>query len=1491
MSKVKKIIKAEQGVKLNIPQDNTVKQPESVIPNPYSKKFKLGSRDITLDEKFLLDLEDDLRNSGQTGSGVKDMLDLIKSGEIQGIDEGGNFYGTNIGGTEKKTNVNRAWGIGNKDIRERQDISPKIVKSIWSIYNKNSAPVVTPPVKKDKIDLSDNPLNILQTHVYGGNKVDTQMLEDLEPLKRAEIFGGGLGKYIKTVKGQGEYDKDIYGDTLTENQFKRFKGYEGNIEEEWAKTYTEALKDGVINPSEFNDFYIKTGINPSSLFVQKTIEAQKEETAETKDLLEKAALEEAQTLKEDAIKNSAKEKGLDSSYTFTGDENADPNDMKNWTRTDPETKTPYTGYTEYEEWNPYSNKNTSGHWIKGKYYGNDIPTKFETPAEQNDFLNLIENNKKVWENRYSSGVGGEEIRRSELAKKHFYGYPFMNMTGMFDKAGNNQIFSIKGVKGDSNYGIYDTKTDSILRGHLARNADGTIKFVAVNGPTINLGRYIDDASKLNYDLSKLKPIVNRSSIPFSPLRKKGGRINLKKINKLQFGGKAYKPVTAEKLQSKADFEKADRERTAKTSEINDSTTKLTLADKAQLAALSADLTGLIAGIIPGVGNVAAGASGLASSLATGYSDIARDGLDWGDVGSLGLNLAMDAATFIPGVGSAAKAAKIAKAVKKSKNVLMLAAGFYGVKGLYDGVSALNEKGVDNMTLDDWQKIMTGLQAVAMGTKHGVHHMGTKKINPQTVINVDNKDISFNNREAAEAYVKSRQNIKNKLEEVKKLKSVPDNSDGTILTKAQGELDIALKQHKDLGIKDENIDAFDTFKPRTEKVLNPLSWKGLKKDGKYQNPIGSKDRQVKYTETTDRAIRQKDDEGNWAEKASARWLRANEQTRNLFKSKPNTTPEESSIEEKSNWLKKRKAKMEEAKRKKIEQEEGLAEELKKYEDDLEETIDYNKKHKWLNKDNKKASMERRKKRKDDVNKAIQKRKDDEALAYLREQNAKKAAIEKAKRVAAGKKGQAVMKANEAKRVRDEELTKILDKPKPKKTNKLKEEAKGENFKKFRSDSKDSKLSKNKASDRKNYDKTKKALRKQGIEMRKDGGILKLHGGNSLNKGIVQNPNYLIDSLEEARVNNWASTMLKPKPFLAPAPPEGYAPSNTKTKPIVTAQNQSTVETGRNWKNLANFGKDIASPANARVLTTLLANRQMMKEIEKSPRPTNDDPISLERMRGVGISSIQPQLSDVNQSVNNQRHAYSDAKINVAMKLAQNANADKIKQGLYNQLSQQNQQIDASNQQISQQEALQNAQIAAGNKNKQDAYNQWILSNKLGNINTTGNVISTRLLEEERKQDLNKQRMNALNDQETALMSQVDYQNVMNNFQNEWSDKAKKAGKTTQEYLSSLSEDEKKDFTKRKQDLQTQFQLNLLKKRKATYLQSGGSFIPSEKLAKGGKLTLSERKELEDLRAYNKRIADSHKDFNKLMIERSKSHDKTLSLLSKDLRLTVKQIMGK
>ena len=134
--------------------------------------------------------------------------------------------------------------------------------------------------------------------------------------------------------------------------------------------------------------------------------------------------------------------------------------------------------------------------------------------------------------------------------------------------------------------------------------------------------------------------------------KKGG-----KINKFQFGGEfAYTPVNITKG-AKSDDKIGTMHKIGGGPGLTDA------SDKWANAATALDTASLGASFIPGYGNIVGGFTGIGGSAARFVSDIKRDGFDGGDIGRLALNLGLDALTFIPFIGSAAKATKMGKAAK------------------------------------------------------------------------------------------------------------------------------------------------------------------------------------------------------------------------------------------------------------------------------------------------------------------------------------------------------------------------------------------------------------------------------------------------------------------------------------------------------------------------------------------------------------------------------------------------------------------------------------------------------------------------------------------------------------------------------------------------------------------------------------------------------------------------------------------------------------
>lgn len=108
--------------------------------------------------------------------------------------------------------------------------------------------------------------------------------------------------------------------------------------------------------------------------------------------------------------------------------------------------------------------------------------------------------------------------------------------------------------------------------------------------------------------------------------------------------------------------------------------------------MAADLAGLGLSFVPGAGNIAGGVAGVAGTGMQFAADVSRDGLDWGDVGRGALNLGLDVLSFIPALGSAAKAGKVVRNIRRIGNTVL---------------KALAVGGAGNAAVTAAQKILSG----------------------------------------------------------------------------------------------------------------------------------------------------------------------------------------------------------------------------------------------------------------------------------------------------------------------------------------------------------------------------------------------------------------------------------------------------------------------------------------------------------------------------------------------------------------------------------------------------------------------------------------------------------------------------------------------------------------------------------------------------------------------------------------------------------------
>lgn len=180
---------------------------------------------------------------------------------------------------------------------------------------------------------------------------------------------------------------------------------------------------------------------------------------------------------------------------------------------------------------------------------------------------------------------------------------------------------------------------------------------------------------------------------------------------------------------------------------------LSAADKADLTALALDVAGLASTAALGVGNAVGAATGLGSTISTAIADYKRDDdWSWSDTGNLILNLGMDAATLIPGLGTIAKGAKVTKAIKIAAPILRKA---FTALGLGTSLTALGKvMSGEELTINDWRLLANGLNAVTgigrnvAGKKLYTQKAGAGELSKPLEVNVNGKtkEVLFKNNE-------------------------------------------------------------------------------------------------------------------------------------------------------------------------------------------------------------------------------------------------------------------------------------------------------------------------------------------------------------------------------------------------------------------------------------------------------------------------------------------------------------------------------------------------------------------------------------------------------------------------------------------------------------------------------------------------------------------------------------------------------------------------
>lgn len=153
-------------------------------------------------------------------------------------------------------------------------------------------------------------------------------------------------------------------------------------------------------------------------------------------------------------------------------------------------------------------------------------------------------------------------------------------------------------------------------------------------------------------------------------------------------------------------------------------------DTARIASSIADIVSMIAAFAPGAGTVISAGLGIGSSLTTFGADVAEDGLDWGDIGNLGVNIGFDLLGAIPGGGAASKGVKIAKTLGKyASRAMAVIAATQGLANSGNIINSINKMTTDptNLTVNDWRNIAQGFGLLTGGVAAGARKYKKAKV--------------------------------------------------------------------------------------------------------------------------------------------------------------------------------------------------------------------------------------------------------------------------------------------------------------------------------------------------------------------------------------------------------------------------------------------------------------------------------------------------------------------------------------------------------------------------------------------------------------------------------------------------------------------------------------------------------------------------------------------------------------------------------------------
>ena len=299
-------------------------------------------------------------------------------------------------------------------------------------------------------------------------------------------------------------------------------------------------------------------------------------------------------------------------------------------------------------------------------------------------------------------------------------------------------------------------------------------------------------------------------------------INDKRKERLEKEGTANTLNTSYHSGRTAEQEEAGNRKTFADATLENPDNGFSGTDLIRLGTIAADIVSMGAAFAPpGVGTVVSATTGIVSSMGTFFADAFEDGPDWGDVKSLGANLGMDFLGMIPGGGAASKGMKIAKNLGKYATRVIATVGALHTVANGDKIIASYSKLLDSpseLNVDDWRNISAGLGLITGGVTAGSRKYQKAKKEAANA-RPDNVAVEFVDKAG------------------KKQTIAFAGEDAAAIRKAQSSGSME-------DVKKVTTQKYENLRNLDISTNSDFGYRGFRKDGKWQIPVGAKDGKMK-----------------------------------------------------------------------------------------------------------------------------------------------------------------------------------------------------------------------------------------------------------------------------------------------------------------------------------------------------------------------------------------------------------------------------------------------------------------------------------------------------------------------------------------------------------------------------------------------------------------------------------------------------------------------